>query len=50
MAAPTFTQSSTESKGRVGECILEMVLTSGSIANGNASIPTEGQLWPRGNS
>lgn len=48
MAAPTFTVSNTVSKGRTGECIIEMILSVGS--KGGSPVPTEGQLWPRGNS
>lgn len=47
MAAPSFTPSGTVSQAKRGECIIEMVTVSG--ANGSHP-PTEGQLWPRGNS
>lgn len=51
MAAPTFTQSTVEGCGRSGECVIEMVMSSG-YGSGPAEpqVPTEGQLWPRGNS
>lgn len=47
MPAPTFTASSTTALGRRGDCIIEMVVSSG--GTGAAAPPTEGQLWPRGN-
>ena len=51
MAAPTFTSSETVAKGRSGECVIEMVMSSGFGSNpGGTPPPTEGQLWPRGNS
>jgi len=50
MAAPSFTPSSTEAKGRSGECVIEMVMSSGFGSNPDPQVPTEGQLWPRGNS
>lgn len=50
MATPIFTVSNIEAEGRTGECVIEMVISSGFGSNPGPSIPTEGQLWPRGNS